>query len=130
MKVIIAGSRTITDKMQVKLYIAEALNKLLPELPNADVDVIDLELVSGGARGVDSIAEEYANEWQFKFKKFPANWDKYGKKAGYIRNVEMAEYADALIAIWDDKSKGTKMMIDIANKRGLKVFVYNLGVIK
>ena len=54
---------------------------------------------------------------------FPADWDKYGKRAGYLRNVQMAEYADALLAFWDGESRGTKNMIDEALSRGLKVGV-------
>ena len=54
---------------------------------------------------------------------FIPQWDKYGKKAGYLRNVEMAENANALIAFWDGKSKGTKHMIDIATERNLPIRV-------
>lgn len=59
-------------------------------------------------------------------EKYPANWDKYGKSAGYIRNEEMAKVADSLLAIWDGKSRGTKHMIDIATKKGLTVFIYKV----
>ena len=86
----------------------------------------DFEIISGGASGVDSIAEYFAKQFNYAFKKFPANWNKYGKRAGYLRNVEMGNYADALIAIWDGKSKGTKHMIDIADKKGLKVYIYKV----
>lgn len=54
---------------------------------------------------------------------FPANWDKHGKSAGHIRNAEMAKYADALVAFWDGKSKGTKGMIDYATRCNLRVKV-------
>ena len=56
---------------------------------------------------------------------FPADWKKYGKSAGYVRNSEMAEVAESLIAFWDGKSRGTKNMIDIAKNKGLKVRIVN-----
>jgi hypothetical protein len=56
--------------------------------------------------------------------RFPADWDRYGKAAGYIRNETMAANAEALIALWDGRSPGTKHMIDIARKKGLKVYVH------
>lgn len=85
----------------------------------------DLEIVSGGANGADHIGEEIAKKHDIPVKVFPANWGRYGKSAGYRRNVEMANYADSLIAFWDGKSKGTKHMIDIALDRGLLVKVIN-----
>ena len=57
-------------------------------------------------------------------KKFPADWGGLGKRAGYLRNEQMADYADALIAVWDGKSKGTKHMIDSAASKGLIVKVF------
>jgi hypothetical protein len=110
--VIIAGSRGITDSHIV--YQAVKQSGFFIE-----------EIVSGNARGVDYIGEEIAEANEIPLKLFPADWDKHGKSAGWIRNNEMAKYADGLIAVWDGKSKGTKMMIDIATRKGLKVFVYN-----
>ena len=57
-------------------------------------------------------------------KRFPAEWDKYGRKAGPLRNEAMARYADALLAYWNGESKGTKSMIELAKASGLKVGVY------
>ena len=71
------------------------------------------EIISGGAKGVDKLGEQLAEEKKIPIKVFEADWDKHGKSAGYIRNQEMAEYADALLCIWDGTSKGTKHMIDI-----------------
>lgn len=79
------------------------------------------EIVSGGAIGVDRLGERYAKDHGVSLKIFPADWNKYGKSAGYRRNVEMAENADSLIAITSG-SKGTQHMIDIAKKKGLKVY--------
>lgn len=114
MKVIIAGSRTITKYK----YVVDAINKA------KNNDIIVSEVVSGEARGVDTLGEQYAKENNLPISKHPALWDLHGKSAGYIRNVQMAEYADALICVWDGKSKGSKHMIDIATSKGLKIFVY------
>lgn len=83
----------------------------------------DIEIVSGGANGADKVGEAYAVARELKLSRFPADWNKYGKSAGYKRNTQMAHYADALIAFWDGESKGTKHMIDIATQLGLKVRV-------
>lgn len=82
------------------------------------------EIVSGTARGVDTHGEAIAKKYGIRVAKFPADWDRFGKRAGYLRNEKMAEYADALLACWDGKSRGTKHMIDLAREHGLKVFVY------
>jgi hypothetical protein len=115
MKIVIAGSRHIIDPSIVEKAIKES----------GFLGAIS-EIVSGGARGVDSLAEEYARDTGIPFKLFPADWDKYGKAAGPIRNQQMAEYADALIAVWDGKSKGTLNMINNMKKlnKPYKVFKY------
>ena len=114
MKIIIAGGREFSD-------FALLESKLAHLIQNVDVT----EVVSGGARGADRLGEEWANIYNYPVKKFPANWNKYGKSAGYKRNAEMAQYADCLVAFWDGKSRGTKHMIDLAHKQGLKVRVVN-----
>lgn len=68
------------------------------------------EIVSGGASGIDSCGEEYANHWDLPITRFPADWNTHGKAAGPIRNKQMAEYADALLLIWDGESKGSANM--------------------
>jgi len=113
MKTIIAGSRTIDDVEIVENAIRDSDFKIT-------------EVVSGCGHGVDRIGEEWAGNNQVPIKYFPADWNAHGKAAGPIRNAQMAEYADALIAVWDGKSRGTKNMIDEATKRGLKVFVFTL----
>ena len=70
------------------------------------------------------MGERYAKEKGCLLKIFPVlpdEWDKYGKSAGYRRNVQMAEYADSCVVFWDGKSRGTKHMIDIAEKRNLNL---------
>ena len=116
MKVIIAGSRTLDD---VWSYI-----KLLEAVEKSQFKIT--EVISGTAKGIDTLAIQFAQHRDIPVTRFPAYWYKYGKSAGYKRNIDMANYADALIAVWEGKSKGTKHMIDIATKKGLKVFVYEV----
>ena len=82
------------------------------------------EVVSGGARGVDKAGELWAASVDLPVVQFLPDWDKLGKRAGLVRNIQMAEYAEALIAVWDESSTGTLHMINSAKVRGLKVFVY------
>ena len=111
MKIIIAGGRDFTD--YEKLYI---------ECDNILQDLNTIEIVSGAYYiGADKLGEQYAKERGYKITRFPANWNKYGKAAGPKRNEQMANYADALIAFWDGKSRGTKNMIQLAKSRRLKV---------
>lgn len=111
MKTIIAGSRHIKDAA----IVCKAV-----ELSKFEIT----EVVSGGAPGVDTAGEAIAETMGLPLKVFPAKWEIHGRAAGPIRNQQMAEYADALIAVWDGKSKGTKDMIDRASEQGLAVFVY------
>lgn len=97
MKVIIAGGRNIKDKELVLNSVIKA---------NLEID----EVVCGMAHGVDLLGKELADEREVPVEPFPADWIKHGKAAGPIRNKEMAEYADALILIWDGKSKGSANM--------------------
>lgn len=108
MKLIVAGSRNLTD---IELFNS-SMAKFLERHPNTQID----EIVSGAAKGPDSNAILYAKENNIPVKEFPADRNKYGKKAGPIRNEQMAEYADGLLAIWDGKSSGTRNMIDNMKK--------------
>lgn len=101
MKLIVAGSRSITDYAQVDAILDE----------HQWVDWAS-EFVVGRAPGVDDLAEEFADEHGIPKTPFPADWSKYGKGAGFKRNAEMADYGDKLLAIWDGKSKGTANMIE------------------
>jgi len=126
MKVIIAGGRDLFDPNPILEAIEES-------------GFIITELVCGMASGVDENGRQWAEEKGLHIEEFPAKWDdlshrdaiiksnrygkKYNTKAGIRRNQQMAEFAEALIAIWDGKSAGTRNMIFEAKKRGLKVFV-------
>ena len=110
MKVIIAGGRDFDD------YLL-----LLQAVVKADFGIT--EVVSGGAPGADTLGELFARDLDLLLKRFPADWKRLGRAAGPIRNGEMAQYADALIAMWDGVSTGTANMIKQATERGLKVHV-------
>jgi len=112
MRVIIAGSRSFTDYSKLKKVCDHILQHME-----------DIEIVSGGARGADKMGENYAEERGYPIEKFPADWKQYNKQAGYIRNEEMAVYADGLIAFWDGESRGTSHMINLAKKHGLELTV-------
>lgn len=111
MRLIIAGSRSIKDYKIIKQGFIDSGLK-------------PTEIVSGCARGVDRLGEILAKELNIPCALFPANWETLGKRAGYVRNIEMARYADGLLVFWDGESRGTKHMIDIAKKEQMLVFVY------
>lgn len=83
-------------------------------------------IISGTARGADTLGEQYARERGYTVERFPADWNTLGKRAGYVRNCQMADNADALIAFWDGNSKGTKDMITEAKRKGLVVRINNI----
>lgn len=84
------------------------------------------EVVSGKAKGADSLGEKWAEFRELKIKGFPANWDKFGKSAGFYRHQEMAWYATHLFAFWDYKSPETKQMIDLALEHRLDVVIVHV----
>ena len=112
-RVIIAGGRHMNDYALVE----QKANAFLGRLFEEGEQVV---IVSGAARGADRMGELYAENQGIECRTYPADWS-IGKSAGYKRNQLMAENADALIAFWDGKSRGTKHMIDIAKKKGLPV---------
>ena len=105
MKVIVAGSRNLKCK--------DLIFKKLDEMK----DMID-EVVCGEAMGADSIGKEWAIKNRIAVKSFPAEWDKYDRLAGPIRNQDMGNYADYLIAFWDGESVGTKHMFTYMQQIG------------
>ena len=108
MRVAIIGSRNLQVKIE----------KFLPE----NISLI----VSGGAKGIDTLAEEYANENSIAKKIFLPDYKKYGKSAPLIRNKLIVDNSDIVIAFWDGVSRGTKFTIDYAKKQSKKVTVYKL----
>lgn len=112
MKVLICGSRGLVDEKYVRNAVL--MSGFIPTL-----------IISGGARGIDHAAIYYAMKNSIPYEVYPADWDKYGKSAGFRRNIEMLEKCEAVIAIWDGESRGTAHTIKEAQKRGLPLYVYN-----
>ncbi len=110
MRTIIAGSRTVKNIQQVQVYLSR------------NPWVIS-EVVCGKAKGPDTYGERWAQKHDIQVEYFPADWEKFGKAAGMIRNTHMAEYAQALVAFWDGQSKGTRNMIDQMMMRNKVVLV-------
>ena len=116
-RVIIAGSRSFNNYV----LLSEHCLSVLQEKMKTHRVII----VSGHARGADSLGERFANELGLPFELHPAKWRLLGKAAGMVRNAEMAKCSDALIAFWDGESRGTRHMINFARKRGLDMSVFN-----
>ena len=110
MKTIIAGGRDIDDFNLVKEAVKESGFEIT-------------EVVSGKAAGADTLGEQWAEKNGVPVKEFPADWELHGKSAGPIRNREMVQYAEALIALWDGQSRGTSNMIQNARAYGLEVHI-------
>lgn len=113
-RVIIAGGRYFSDYE----LLQEKCDAFLQDKTGEDIVII-----SGHASGADALGERYAEEKGYKIETYTADWKKYGRAAGPIRNEQMANIANALIVFWDGKSRGTKSMINLAKKRGLQVLV-------
>jgi len=127
MRVIIAGSRDFNSFELLEFEVIRIFKKLKAE--GYFTTRNDITIVSGTARGADQLGEKFAEKYNLKLERFPADWDKFGKSAGYKRNQQMSTFAKedngVCICFWNQTSKGTKHMIDIANKDGLKGFVVN-----
>lgn len=82
------------------------------------------EIVSGGAKGIDTCARKYALRHGLKLSEFLPEYEKYGRGAPLRRNITIIEYADFVLAFWDGKSRGTKYVIDNCKKRNIPVAVY------
>lgn len=114
-RVIIAGGRDFNDLSLLSLICDRLLIKV--------TRLYNVIILSGTARGADKLGEQYAQNSNFMIERYPADWETHGRKAGIIRNQQMADKADALIAFWDGNSKGTQNMIASARKKGLPVRV-------
>lgn len=115
MKVIVAGSRNFNNYNFLKEKLDHIFNNVLK--------IKDITIISGHARGADQLGERYAKERKLKCEVYPADWDKHGKAAGYIRNEKMAKVGDILVAFWDGESRGTKHMIRTMKDLGKKVII-------
>ena len=114
MKLIIAGGRDY--ELTVQDY--SKLNRILPRVT---------EIVSGGARGADACGELWATLNHITLKRFPADWKRYGKRAGMLRNEQMGKYADA-VALFPG-GKGTQNMFKIAKRNGLQIFDFRTNTL-
>lgn len=113
-RVIIAGGRDFNNyenlASAMDLYLTNQKKKIV--------------IVCGMAKGADMLGERYAKERGYEIAYFPAEWNRYGRSAGMVRNIQMAYNADAVCAFWDGKSRGTKHMIDTAIERNLPVTIF------
>lgn len=114
MRVGIIGSRTCTNRK----YVFDTLDNLRRDLHITHV-------VSGGARGADSLAQAYAVARNIPITVHKANWDRDGRSAGYIRNQVLVDNVDIIIAFWDGHSKGTAHALETAKRRGVPYRVFN-----
>lgn len=105
-RIVISGSRNYNNYEEAKRYIDICINRIKSEY--------NLIFVSGVCRGADLLGERYAEENGYSIERYPAEWEKFGKKAGPLRNRKMAQIGDYFICFWDGKSAGTKSMIDFA----------------
>lgn len=116
-KIVVAGSRGFNNYNLLKKKLDQLLKNKKKE---------EIEIVSGHCPdSPDVLGEDYADEKGYKKQLFPADWDKYGKSAGYIRNYDMAKYADACVVFWDEKSNGSRNMIYSAKVRKIQLRVFN-----
>ena len=107
-RIVIAGCRNYDNYEEAKTFI----DSCLYETQKSHTIII----LSGCAKGADAIGERYASENGFDIEKYPADWKSLGRRAGPVRNKQMAEICDFVICFWDGKSKGTASMIFYAKK--------------
>lgn len=115
MRLAIVGGRDFTDY------------SLMLRIINQYFVYYELIIVSGGANGADTLAKTLALEYDLAYVEFPADWDKYGKSAGYRRNKQIVDACDMVLAFWDGQSKGTKHTIDLAIEAKKPVMIIPYG---
>lgn len=118
-KVIVAGGRDFADYA----YLKEKLDEVFASL--GDLDSHPIEIISGMAKGADTLGIRYAEEHKLTMVLYPANWKKYPRMAGILRNMNMLVAATHLVAFWDGKSHGAKHMIEIAKAKGIPVWIFD-----
>ncbi len=114
MRVAIVGGRDFDDYVLLRNYG----NILTEKLPRPHIVI-----VSGGAKGADTLAEQFAREHRYDSQIFPAEWGKYGKSAGFIRNQTIVDNCDMVLAFWNGISKGTQDTIEKAKKAKKPTFI-------
>lgn len=113
-RIVVAGGRTFLHNHFGFSVLDRLTSKMEPD---------NISVICGEAKGADTVGKNWARERGIEVESFPADWDKHGKSAGYIRNSDMADRGTHLIAFWDGESKGTRNMIDTAKRKGLTVRV-------
>lgn len=114
MKIAVVGSRNFIDYSLLETTLTKLIESHSGEL---------IGIVSGGARGADTLAEIFARKKGYQLTVFYPEWDKYGSKAGFMRNKLIVDASDVLVAFWDGISRGTKSSIDLANDKGIPVHI-------
>ncbi len=115
-RIVVAGCRDYNNYEEAKEFIENCIRDIKSKHT--------LVFVSGFCRGADMLGERYARENGYDIERYPADWKRYGKGAGIVRNREMATVGDLIICFWDKKSKGTKALIDFANKLNKPLEIY------
>ena len=115
-RVVVAGSRDFTNYT----LLCNSLTRILSKKREEGYKII---ILSGRARGADKLGEKYAREQNISIETYPADWEKHGKKAGYIRNKEMIEVANACVVYWDGQSRGSAHTIRLAEEKGVPLRV-------
>lgn len=118
-KVIVADGRDFADYAYLKEKLDEVFGSLW------DLNSHPIEIISGMAKGADTLGIRYAEEHKLTMVLYPANWKKYPRMAGILRNMNMLVTATHLMAFWDGKSHGTKHMIEIAKAKGIPVWIFD-----
>lgn len=116
-KLIVAGGRDFEDYDLLSLVLYSLADHALADK--------DISIISGKAKGADELAMIFAKEHGILCHTYPADWDMHGNKAGYIRNKQMGEFSDGLLAFWDGQSKGTHHMIKTMEDQNKWVHVVN-----
>ena len=117
-RVIVAGSRSFYNYRLMEFELDKLFNE------NKEFAGREIKIISGMALGADALAIDYADKHKLTKILFPANWKRYPRIAGFLRNEDMLSVATHLVAFWDGKSSGTRHMIEIAKGKGIPVWVF------
>ena len=115
MRVLVCGGRNFTDYSKVETVLEKII------FDGDSIPIEDTHIITGGARGADFLAQHFALQNRIPQTVYPANWNQHGRRAGYVRNVQMLEEGKPDLVVAFPGGKGTAMMIDIAKKAGVEV---------
>lgn len=117
--ILVCGSRGFSNKS----LMVKRLNAFLEQ---HNLDETNIQIISGMARGADALAAEIAKDNNVPLIEMPADWKAHGKRAGFVRNLEMLNKADIVIAFWDGESVGTAHTIQEAKKKNITTYVVHV----